>query len=182
MTGGVMKRIISAVLAMAVVMVSLQGCYGKMSLTKKVYKLNGDISDKHLRSFVTWIFVLAPVYTATVLADFILFNTIEFWSGTNPIASGEKNFQYSESGQTYKVNARKSGDTITYRINHYSGDTYVDTLSINWDTRSGNSTATLQESGKVTEFQAIKGKDGVQVLSSAPRPVNRAQETVMLYK
>lgn len=88
-----------------------------------------------------------------MLADFILFNTIEFWSGTNPIASGEKNFQYSESGQTYKVNARKSGDTITYRINHYSGDTYVDTLSINWDTKSGNSTATLQESGKVTEFR-----------------------------
>ncbi|HBG04897.1 MAG: hypothetical protein A2075_01785 [Geobacteraceae bacterium GWC2_58_44] len=175
-----MKRIISAVLAMAIVMVSLQGCYGKMSLTRKVYKLNGEVSDKYLRSFVTWVFVLAPVYTASVLADFILFNTIEFWSGKNPIAAGEKNFQYSENGQTYKINARKSGDTITYRINHYNGDTYLDTLSIDWDTKSGNSRATLHESGKVTEFQAILEKGVVRVLSSVQGVPSRAPETVML--
>jgi len=52
--------------------VSLQGCYGKMSLTRKVYKLNGEVSDKYLRSFLTWVFVLAPVYAASVPADFMM--------------------------------------------------------------------------------------------------------------
>jgi hypothetical protein len=175
-----MKRLVSALLAMVIAMVSLQGCYGKMALTKKVYKVNGEVSDKYLRSLVTWIFVLAPVYAVSALADFILFNTIEFWSGKNPIAAGEKNFQYSENGETYQVNARKSGDTITYRINHYSGDTYLDTLSIDWDTRSGNSKATLFESGKVTQYQAILEKGGVRVLSSADGQLSRLAETAIL--
>lgn len=171
-----MKRIISAVLAMAVAMVSLQGCYGKMALTKKVYRLNGEVSDKYLRSLVTWIFVLAPVYTASVLADFILFNTIEFWSGNNPIASGEKSFQYTENGESYRINARKSGDRVIYRISHYKGDTYLDTLTINWDISSGDSYATLHQGSKVTEFQARVEKGVVQVVSSermAPAPAIR---------
>jgi uncharacterized protein DUF3332 len=175
-----MKRLISAVLAMAVAMVSLQGCYGKMALTKKVYRINGEVSDKYLRSLVTWVFVLAPVYAVSALADFVLFNTIEFWSGNNPIAAAEKEFQYSENGQTYKVHARKSGDLVTYRINHYSGDTYLDTLSIDWNIKSGNSKATLHQSGRVTEFQATLEKGGVRVLSSADG-VKWAPATAMLY-
>ena len=167
-----MKRLISAVLAMAVAMVSLQGCYGKMALTKKVYKLNGEVSDKYLRSLVTWVFVIVPVYGVSALADFVLFNTIEFWSGNNPIASAEKEFQYSENGQTYKVHAR----------NHYSGDTYLDTLAIVWDTSSGNSKATLHQSGKVTEYLAVMDKGGVRVTSSADGHMSRMLATAMLHR
>ena len=177
-----MKRLISAVLAMAVAMVSLQGCYGKMALTKKVYKINGEVSDKYLRSLVTWVLVIVPVYEVSALADFVLFNTIEFWSGKNPIASADKEFQYSENGQTYKVHARKSGDTITYRIKHYSGDTYLDTLAIIWDTRSGNSKATLHQSGKVTEYLAVLDKGGVRVTSSADGHMSRMPATAMLHR
>jgi hypothetical protein len=167
---------------MAIVMVSLQGCYGKMALTRKVYHVNGEISDKFVRSLVTWAFVIAPVYAVSVLADFILFNTIEFWSGKNPIAQGEKSFQYTENGATYRVNARKSGDMVTYVINHYQGANYLDTLSIDWDTRSGNSTATLQAAGKVTLFQAIREKGSVRVVTSGQPFVNRMPEMGMLYK
>lgn len=177
-----MKRTISAILAMAIAMVSLQGCYGKMALTRKVYQMNGEISDKYVRSAVTWAFIIIPVYGISALADFIVFNTIEFWGGKNPVAQGEKSFQYTENGQTYQVTARKSGDNITYEINRYNGKAYQDTLSVNWDTKSGNSRATLQQAGKLTEFQAILGKGGVQVVSSAQGLWTWAPETAMLYK
>jgi hypothetical protein len=177
-----MKRTVSAILAMAIAMVSLQGCYGKMALTKKVYRVNGEISDKYLRSAVTWAFIIVPVYGVSALVDFVVFNTIEFWSGKNPVAQGEKDFQYTENGQRYQIHARKSGDTITYDINRYNGNAYLDTLSVKWDIKSGNSLATLQQAGKITEFQAIREKGGVRVVSSANGQWSWAPETAMLHK
>lgn len=163
-----MKRITATVMAAVIAMISLPGCYGKMALTRKVYNLNGEVSDKYLRSFVTWIFVLAPVYAASMLADFILFNTIEFWSGRNPIAQGEKDFQYADGGKLYKVHAVKAGDTVTYRVDRYLAGSYLDTLAIDWDLKSGNSVVTLHEPGKTTSFAAVQDKGGVKVTSSNP--------------
>lgn len=176
-----MKRLTAAILAMAVAMVSLQGCYGKMALTKKVYKVNGEVGDKFLRSLVTWAFIIVPVYQISALVDFVLFNTIEFWSGRNPVAMGEKNFQYSENGDTYRVNARKNGDTVTYTFNHYRGGAYVDTLSIDWNVKSGASVASFKEAGGVTHYQASLAKGGVQVTSSV-KGQGRAQDSVAYYK
>lgn len=175
-----MKRVTAAILAMAIAMVSLQGCYGKMGLTKKVYRVNGEVGDKFLRSLVSWVFIIVPVYGISALADFVLFNTIEFWTGSNPVALGEKNFQYSENGETYKVNARKSGDMLTYTVNRYRGDTYLDTLSIDWNVKSGNSSASFKELGKVTNYQATLSKGGVQVTSTG-QGVKQAQETLAFY-
>ena len=176
-----MKRVISTVLAMAIAMISLQGCYGKMALTQKVYQVNGQVQDKHLRSLVTWVFIIVPVYGVSVLADFVLFNTIEFWTGQNPVAAGEKIFQYAENGHTYKVTARKSGDMVSYHIDHFQGATYLDTLSIDWDTRSGNSRAALQQAGNVTEFQATWEKGSVQVVSSLLGPTALMREKMAQY-
>lgn len=166
-----MKRIISALLAVAVAMVSLQGCYGKMALTRKVYGVNSEVKDKYLRTLVSWVFVIAPVYMASVLADFILFNTIEFWSGDNPIAAGEKEFHYAGNGETYQIRARKSGDTLTYRISHYRGDTYLNTLTINWDIRNNHSYATLHQGSDVTPFQARVQNAGESTPAVGPAKV-----------
>jgi len=163
-------------------LVSLQGCYGKMALTRKVYQVNGQVSEKHLRSLVTWAFILVPVYGISALADFIVFNTIEFWTGNNPVAQGEKNFQYTENDQTYRVKARKSGETVTYVIDRYRGGAYLDTLSINWDARSGNSAATLLRSGNSTKFQAVRENGTVRLTSSAPMLGNPGREAVTLYR
>lgn len=65
------------------------GCYGKFALVRKVYAFNGSVGDKFLRSLVTWIFIWLPVYGLAAFVDFIVFNTIEFWTGTNPVDSGK---------------------------------------------------------------------------------------------
>jgi hypothetical protein len=177
-----MKRFSSLVIAMVIATTTLQGCYGKMALTRKVYHVNGEVQNKYARSLVTWAFVIVPVYAVSALADFIVFNTIEFWSGNNLIGEGEKNFQYSENGETYRVNARKNGATVLYVINHYRGEQHIDTLSINWDTKSGNSQATLVEAGKVTAFDAIRENGGVRVATSGQLGTVRALESVAFYR
>lgn len=161
-----MKRITATLLAAAIAMTSLSGCYGKMALTRKVYQVNGEVQDKYLRSLVSWIFIIVPVYGISALADFIVFNTIEFWSGRNPVALGEKNFQYSDNGTTYRVNAKKSGDMVSYVIDRYRQGSYQDTLAISWDTKSGNSQAVLRQPGGNTQFQAVREQGGVKVSSS----------------
>lgn len=177
-----MKRITAAVLAMVLAMVSLQGCYGKMALTKKVYQVNGQVGDKFLRSLVTWVFIIVPVYQISALVDFVLFNTIEFWSGHNPVAQGEKDFQYSENGDTFKVHAQKNGDMLRYTFNRYHGDTYLDTLTIDWNVKSGNSVASLREGEGVTQYQAMRTRGGVQVTKSGSGAANAGPESVALYK
>lgn len=177
-----MKRITAAILAMVIAMVSLQGCYGKMALTRKVYNVNGQVGDKFLRSLVTWVFIIVPVYGISALVDFVVFNTIEFWSGRNPVAQGEKDFMYSENGDTFKVHALKSGDTLRYTFNRFHGDTYLDTLTIDWNVKSGNSVAVFKEGNDVTRYQAVRTKGGVQVTSSSPGALSFGRQAVAFYK
>lgn len=59
-------------------------------------------------------------------------------------------------------------------------DTYPDTLSIDWNVKSGNSAASFKESGKVTRYQATT-RGGVQVTSSG-QGVKAVQESVAFYK
>ncbi|MFO8008195.1 MAG: DUF3332 family protein [Candidatus Brocadiia bacterium] len=65
------------------------GCYGAFPLTKTIYKLNEDISDNSLVQQVTfWVFVIVPVYEVGMLADAIVFNLVDYWTGDNLLAVG----------------------------------------------------------------------------------------------
>ena len=177
-----MKRIIARTLCLSLALFSLQGCYGKMALTRKVYALNGSVQDKFVRSLVTWAFVIVPVYGVSALVDFVLFNTIEFWSGKNPVAQGEKDFQFASDGDTYRVHARKNGDQVNYQITYYQGGSYRNTLSIDWDTKSGNSVATLSEPHNSTQFFAVRDKAGIIVTKQDRGSLNPQPALVAQYR
>jgi len=138
-----------------------------MALTKKVYQVNGEVRDKYLRSLVTWVFIIVPVYGISALADFIVFNTIEFWSGKNPVASGEKDFQYAQDGEKFQVHAQKSGEVVRYTVARFSGGVHVDTLTIDWNLKDGSSSGVLAANGHTTEYQARLVDGKVQVASPA---------------
>ena len=56
-----------------------------------VYKFNGNLGNKWINSIFT--FVLGgPVYGIAGTADFLVFNLIEFWTGSNPVAYQGKDF------------------------------------------------------------------------------------------
>ena len=65
------------------------GCYGGFPLTNKIYGFNGDISRHKLVQTVTfWVFIIFPVYEIGMLADAIIFNLVEFWTGEQILSVG----------------------------------------------------------------------------------------------
>ena len=81
---------------MAVGLVALglfaSGCYGPFYLTRKVWKFNCQVSDnKWVVEVVYLVCTWLPVYGVAGLADALIFNSIEFWTGNNPLAEASAN-------------------------------------------------------------------------------------------
>ncbi|MEV3820718.1 DUF3332 domain-containing protein [Aeromonas dhakensis] len=73
-----------ALLAGVVASVGLSGCMGQMGLSSMVTKGNLSVVDNRYGRAGVFI-LLSPVYGLAATADLFVFNTIEFWSGKNPI-------------------------------------------------------------------------------------------------
>ena len=87
------------------------GCYGPFRLTKNLHEWNGTIGDKFINSLVFFAFIVIPVYGVAVLIDGVVLNTIEFWSGDNPVTMDEndKDVQIvKKDGKKYRITATKN--------------------------------------------------------------------------
>ncbi|NNN47168.1 DUF3332 family protein [Vibrio sp. 2-2(8)] len=79
-----MKRTISKVVALAVVSVALSGCVGSNAVTGYLMKFNiKAVDNRYARGGLNML--LAPVYGLTIAADYVIFNSLEFWTGSNPL-------------------------------------------------------------------------------------------------
>lgn len=86
-------------------------CIGSFSLTNKLLTWNQSIGDKFVNELVFFAFWIIPVYEVSALADVLVLNSIEFWSGDNPVACGKKIVE-SNDGR-YLVECDGKGYTIT---------------------------------------------------------------------
>jgi hypothetical protein len=63
------------------------GCFGRFETVRKVYSFNQGVHpDKWVRWAVFVGMMIVPVYGSAALFDMIFANTVEFWSGKNPMA------------------------------------------------------------------------------------------------
>ena len=67
-------------------LVTVTSCYGPFNLTKKLHKWNGSLGDKFVNELVFFGMLVVPVYEATLFLDGVIFNSIEFWTGSNCLA------------------------------------------------------------------------------------------------
>ncbi len=93
-----LKRMLSIVVITAMAL-TLMGCYGNFKLTKKVYEWNGSLDDDVVITAVFWGLNIIPVYSACLFVDAVLLNTIEHWTGENPLAF-ENSFDTIKTIQT----------------------------------------------------------------------------------
>ena len=63
------------------------GCFGKFSLTRKLYTWNAGVGgNKFVSNLVFWGLCIIPVYQLASLGDVVVLNAVEFWTGSNPVA------------------------------------------------------------------------------------------------
>ena len=104
-----MKRTAKWILMLLVVgmlATSMAGCFGGFNLTRKLWMWNNQMGDKWINTIVMWAMLFVPVYEIAGAADFFLLNTIEFWTGENPVplagVDGERK-TFEHNGETYEI-------------------------------------------------------------------------------
>ncbi|PSU34795.1 hypothetical protein C9I99_06785 [Photobacterium lutimaris] len=79
-----MKNVVLKFAGIAILATTMTGCVGSNAVTGKVMKFNVEtVDNRYARAGVN--FLLAPVYGVTSAADYAVFNSLEFWTGKNPI-------------------------------------------------------------------------------------------------
>ncbi|MCI5707669.1 MAG: DUF3332 domain-containing protein [Odoribacter sp.] len=114
-----MKKTLTKVLAVALLVASvpsLTGCYGPFRLSTKLHNWNGQVSNKKFVNELVFLgFCILPAYELCLLGDALIFNSIEFWSGNNPISmkDGEVETQdVMHNGKMYQVIKTKNNMTV----------------------------------------------------------------------
>ena len=124
----------------------LTGCFGSMALTKKVHNWNqGASGNKFVQSLLFWGMIIVPVYPITLFVDAVFLNTVEFWSGSNPIAmaDGDREVQVvtNENNETFEITATKNRFDIKQIEGQHAGviKTYVfNTEEKAWYSKEGD--------------------------------------------
>lgn len=89
-------------------------CMGSFAMTKNVYSWNSQIGSKFVNELVFFLFFPLPVYPVSMVADLLIVNAIEFWSGENPMLASTKTIE-TESGR-YLIDCDGKGYTITQEM------------------------------------------------------------------
>lgn len=154
---------------------SFSSCIGSFSLTNKLLAWNRTISNKFVNELVFLAFWIVPVYEVSGLADIIVLNTIEFWSGSSPVAKGKTIIDGADGkylvdcdGKGYTIKSLNDGsvtrlnfhdDTNSWTLTGNSGKeypliTFVDDTHVAVPTAAGDfQTVELSQAG-VLNLQA----------------------------
>jgi hypothetical protein len=137
-----MKRTkIASVALVLAASILLTSCYGSFKLTRNLHEWNGTLGDKWINALVFYGLLVVPVYEIAVTVDAVILNTIEFWTGDNPVAMKDgrqtEKIVKNEKG-TYKITAQKNriiiegidgpekGKTVRLRINEQNRALYLE--------------------------------------------------------
>ena len=139
---------------------------GSIILWSSLKDWNNNIGNKFVNEIVFLAFHIVPVYEVAYLADVIVLNSIEFWSGSNPLADvGSVKTVKGESGE-YLVQTNEDGYTITKKGEEDKPLTLIyDKEKNTWNASAEGQTfelITMNEDGTIT----FKQQDGTPVTVS----------------
>ena len=88
-------------------------CVGSFSLFNKLAHWNMRATDSKFLNEIIFL-LITPAYGVCAMADYFVLNTIEFWTGDNPVANIGKTRQVmGQDGKYYAVKTLKNGYEIT---------------------------------------------------------------------
>jgi hypothetical protein len=122
------KKIAPIALGLALA-IGTQGCYGRFQLVRSLYKWNGTVGEKFVNELVFLGCIILPVYSIAGFVDAVILNTIEFWSGKNPmtakvITQGDKqvSMNYDKATGIVAVRAYDKGVLLSETFLKKDGD------------------------------------------------------------
>lgn len=121
--------LVCAVLAGSLLFTS---CIGSFKMWNGLKDWNQGVGDKFVNELVFIALHIVPVYEIAYLADLVVLNTIEFWSGSNPMASNEVKEIKGENGE-YLVKTNNNGYTITNKDDNQSMDLVYNQETQTWN-------------------------------------------------
>lgn len=122
------KKFILFLLIVGVTLTSFANCFGKFSLTRKVYGFNEGImgSDwvgKIVRTLIMYVYFFVPIIAGLVfLIDIVILNLIEFWTDSNPLGLNEYNQEgkyvksFSKDGEKLKLTYLNFGQKLVIDV------------------------------------------------------------------
>lgn len=158
----------------------LAGCTGTFQLTRKVYEFQTQPEDKWVDEVLFLAFVIVPVYGASTLVDAVVFNSIEFWTGENPMTTGIQG--------TENTVAQSGQDKVSMKYDQSSQDievvSAVDPSKSFILTRTDNGVTARSTDGKLL-FTSVRDSSGgitvydqhnAKVAAFSPEEVQAAHE------
>lgn len=119
-------------------------CIGSFSLTNNVLSWNKQVSNKFVNTLIFTAFWIVPVYELSLLADALVINSIEFWSGSNPVTADVKIIDGKDA--KYQIERNQYGYTITNLANNIVVKFTFDANDNSWSLNTEN------ESYKLLQF------------------------------
>ena len=138
----------------------MTSCIGSFSLTNKLLNWNKTISNKFVNELVFFALWFVPVYEVASLADLVVLNSIEFWSGENPVACGKRVIEGNDGrylvecdGKGYTITSENDGSVVrlefeldnrtwnvvsngeTYKLMTFIDDSHVEMMTPNGEMR-----------------------------------------------
>lgn len=123
----------------------LSSCIGSFALVNNLKDWNQGIGNKFVNELVFIALHIVPVYEIAVLADVLVINSIEFWSGNNPVANvGEVKTVKGENSD-YLVETLENGYSITSEDGEEAMELIYNQEANTWNVVSdGNSTELIK--------------------------------------
>jgi hypothetical protein len=183
------KRIVAAVVVGSFLTVTT-ACYGPFNLTRNVYQWNSNIkgssevNEKWMKELVFFGMIIIPVYMFSALLDAFIFNSIQFWSGNNPVKANETGDDGATrvvrlGGLTVTMAETDRGTAVTYERNGIvERRAIIETSATGYrlidDTGALLAEAEMGQNGSVTlldqDCQVVKRWSSDQLLALAGEP------------
>ncbi len=146
------------------------GCFGGFNLTRKVWTFNKNVSpNKWVQELVFLVLVIVPVYGFASLIDAIFINSVEFWTGENPVTvEKEPTVRVVEKGDTKLVQTMAATrDAKTMTVDEYRKGELVKTVVMRHEAGQPSITAEVRyPDGRVETHVAALQADGSALVGS----------------
>lgn len=155
-------------------------CVGSFGLFNRLSSWNQSIGSKFVNELVFLAFNIIPIYGVSYLADALVINSIEFWSGSNPMANvGDVKKVKGENGN-YLVKTLENGYSITKEGETTAMELVYDKELNTWNVvAEGVSTELLQMNGDGTAQMYLPNGEAMNVTLDA-QGVAAARQATMI--